>query len=454
MSKTTLLPTIPWDDPAMIFDPGGCSSSDWSTSCARGEDESTVRTLNQLRGTMWSNIRCVDEARYLGVLFGHSITEDRIYAEALEKFNFRVAGYMHYKKAWMLYRRIAIANTFLTSIFSYLANFHVIPAHTRSAIRKGTCRFVLPLSPTSIGINLLKAPALLFGFRTPLRGIHMQTAATILSHVDDLRTIEDHPDEHHLSILHNRAVARSFYREWGGELACDVLPPRDKLDPKSVSHIAARYRHMNESARSKAWYMKGLKAKFSLAVGPNDTAAIVLNFASTLKLVPEYIRHTTYDLLMHTLPTAYRMPKVVPYKLCRLCHRGRDMVRHIFGLCPTYRAALSAAADLRFHPLPGDVEGTLSCASLGTPLSVDSACLLMCFNFAVWIVHQHHREDHLHRPCDFLLEESYQAILISEILGIYQDKARLARPSGNKNKRSMKTLARAPGRKRARGANT
>ena len=393
--KTVLLPTIPWDDPKLLFDPGGSlPRHPAATRITVMSDGSSKRTLCALAGTCWEDIGCVDSTTYLGVLLGHSIKRGDVFEKAKLKFAKRISSYMKYRKTWMLYRRIQVANTFLISIFSYLACFYIMPEKTLSEINELLCRFILPLSPRSISLMLLRAPPSVFNFRTPLRCLSMNFAATILSHVDDLSLLTDGSAHHPLSIDYNRSLAADYYVHWAGELAEDTLPVLEKKDPKYISHVAQRYKHMNESQRTVKWYLARFKKKFVNAVGANDTRKISENFSLTVRKVPEYIRHTTYDLLMNTLPTSEscRMPKVVPLKHCRLCGGAKDTVRHIFGSCPVYIEAMEAAKASVLSPLPSHLRPCLATASLGADLTFEDVRLVMCLNFAVWIVHQHYRE--------------------------------------------------------------
>ena len=103
---------------------------------------------------------------------------------------------MRFKKTWMLYRRIQIVNTFLISIFSYLANFYVLRTELLKSIDEQIRAFVPPLSPKSISLYLLRAPASVFNFRTPLRDVSMMVGATILSHIEDTGSLPLERDLH------------------------------------------------------------------------------------------------------------------------------------------------------------------------------------------------------------------------------------------------------------------
>ena len=53
---------------------------------------------------------------------------------------------------------------------------------------------------------------------------------------------------------------------------------------------------------------------------------------------------------------------------------------------------MEAAKASVLSPLPSHLRPCLATASLGADLTFDDVRLVMCLNFAVWIVHQHYRE--------------------------------------------------------------
>ena len=135
-----------------------------------------------------------------------------------------------------------------------------------------------------------------------------------------------------MSVAYQRLQAKDYYKTWSGDDSADVLPAPRKGGP---SRVALRYSHMCLSPVARDWYTKLLRKKFALAIGitgSNRTVMIMENFTSTLRLSPGYIRLITYEMLMHTLPTACRMPKVSGKAVHLLLSGSRHGQAHLWGL--------------------------------------------------------------------------------------------------------------------------
>ena len=135
--------------------------------------------------------------------------------------------------------------------------------------------------------------------------------------------------------------------------------------------------------------------KLALSVGGDNAETIMTNFAGSRGKIPEHIRLVTYELLLNTLPTACRMPKIIRDRTCVLCRVGLDIGRHIFGECDVARKAYEMVCLIpEFRPLRS-LTFSLCTLSLAATMTPQACCLVMVFNFSVWLVHQKLR----HRDC-------------------------------------------------------
>ena len=66
----------------------------------------------------WGTIQILDKARILGLWIGFAATIDDQYAAALDKFSRALQDFSAMRPRWSLAMRIAIANSFMLSLFS------------------------------------------------------------------------------------------------------------------------------------------------------------------------------------------------------------------------------------------------------------------------------------------------------------------------------------------------
>ena len=94
----------------------------------------------------WEDVVLSGDHVYLGVLFGRSVDALAVFAPALKKFNDRLDSYCTTLRNRSINHRILIVNVFLSSIFSYLIQFFILPYNevinkVREAIRRAVIPF-------------------------------------------------------------------------------------------------------------------------------------------------------------------------------------------------------------------------------------------------------------------------------------------------------------------------
>ena len=133
----------------------------------------------------WEDVKLLLSHVYLGVLFGRNVTPTEIFAEAHQKFDKRLTLYRTTIQRRSIDHRIIIVNVFLTSIFSYLTQFFIVPykevvKKVRNSIRKA----VISFNGGAMGYVHLITPTKCMGFKQPLRDLWAAGIAALASHVD------------------------------------------------------------------------------------------------------------------------------------------------------------------------------------------------------------------------------------------------------------------------------
>ena len=108
-------------------------------------DDTVAPTTAQLGG-LWSCGRLVPSATHLGVRMGRDLTVSDVFFTALCKFKTRINSFIPHKAQVGTQARVAICNSFLFPIFSYLCHFfkkyiysneHVQPDHITASNHPG-----------------------------------------------------------------------------------------------------------------------------------------------------------------------------------------------------------------------------------------------------------------------------------------------------------------------------
>ena len=321
----------------------------------------TSEDVSFFQNSCWGDVVLGDSHIYLGVLFGRSVDNVMIYQNALKKFQDRLADYRQTILGRSIDHRIIIVNVFLTSIFSYLIHFFIVPYHevlkkVRDAIRK----VVISFNGGGFAYAHLVTPTRFMGFKQPLRDLWAAGITALCSHVDLLAfngmvhppllpdkpyldiarswaslLIEDHRDAAALDFLHHEH-ARNFNGlvqvDYRGKSATKQIYDdavnegyRDEvLDPSSVTSLPSRLRIR--------WGLNSI-----------DYAHALRENASGIGTwVPAHYRSTHIKLCFNALATdvkrerhggmgpAHRRERGFP---CYLCGGASDSARHVFASC-------------------------------------------------------------------------------------------------------------------------
>ena len=128
----------------------------------------TTEDRRVISASPWPDLPVKQSAAYLGVQMGIGVTVEDIFNSALRKFEKRVALYLPRKFSYSVGKRVVIANTMLTPIFSYLAQFYLIPESVLKRIMAGLRQWLIPLGQSAYPVPILSKPLEDLGLPTPL----------------------------------------------------------------------------------------------------------------------------------------------------------------------------------------------------------------------------------------------------------------------------------------------
>jgi exonuclease III len=319
------------------------------------------------KNSSWPDVVLGETQKYLGVLFGRGVDSFMVYEAALEKFYNRLDSYRQTILSRSIDHRILIINVFLTSIFSYLIHFFIIPRSevvmkVRDAIRK----VVIAFNGGGFAYVHLVTPTRYMGFKQPLRDLWAAGITALCSHVDMTAfngrphpplnpsktyldtangwasmLIEDHRDAAALDLL-SYDTARSFdgmvQVEYKGKLATKKMYD---------DAICAEYRDEVLSPTLKTSLSSRLRIRWNLQ---DSGFAMDLreNAANIGKWVPAHYRSNQIKLMLNALATddkrermggrgpSHRRALGFP---CYLCGEERDAAQHVYACCPVTESA-------------------------------------------------------------------------------------------------------------------
>ena len=90
----------------------------------------------------WGTIQILDKARILCFWIGFAATIDDQYAAALDKFSRALQDFSAMRPRWSLAMRIAIANSFMLSLFSFVSRFFFMPTRILQQIENRVLPFL------------------------------------------------------------------------------------------------------------------------------------------------------------------------------------------------------------------------------------------------------------------------------------------------------------------------
>ena len=149
----------------------------------------TADQLEEVRGSEWPALRLVESLTYLGIVFGHGVSVDDVFAKPLAKLEARIALYGPVLRGLSLHLRVVAVNVFLLSLFSYHITFY-FPLTVIAQIHKAIRPLLVCFSGSAFKLgHLVLGPGLgAYGLVTPLKDI-WAWSISMLANKYDLRAL-------------------------------------------------------------------------------------------------------------------------------------------------------------------------------------------------------------------------------------------------------------------------
>ena len=354
----------------------------------------------QIKNSPWPEMKMVAEQKYLGIVFGREMTWEDMYEPVMQKAEERGVNLKKVLTSLQLHKKVALFNTYIASLFSFVTKFFVAPNSILKRYRELVRDLVIPYGGKAFSYALLLSKSPLIGLKQPLRDLWamnikeltLQRDFNLIQSGADVEqwiwsksmTIKEHIDFASAEFL-------LAYSSWDR-----VSKP--KFSAKEIYHQAISNGYLT---------CTGVGKKISKFVPNRDDCRNIDKGLSNLaphvpKGIPDFIRSHQFQTILNCLSTTARKKGIRDCRLrngeqqCFLCEDGPDSVSHIYGDCITKEglvqleavaeleglsslSSLSGKSFLPYSQSPGKHEGKLAGA-------------LLCFNWATWNTIQKIRE--------------------------------------------------------------
>ena len=380
----------------------------------------------------WEAINLVNKTKYLGIYFSNSkdtySTLELNFRPALIKAKERLHSYRVVFRNVPLSTRILVVNVFVTSLFSYLIGFMLIPFPIYWEYRSLVSRAIVPFHGSAFKYEHLAMPPLLMGVKLCLADLWVQNAFRLLSRSGfrklGSKLLESLPwalgskdssgtqgisyysplfdDSVNLTLM--EFLGPSFL-DWDGKT--DLSKMKDtEIKRTLVKHGLHKVKDHGEAERSR---YRDLVTKF----GRYKTTPIrtLEHFGTISPSTPN--AHLEHHLLLYTnalatdkrirhfAPTASVHPlrcQWYPYP-CYFCNVGVDSITHIYGECWVIRNLLESLSvptgglpSLIDKSFVNSVDYSVPLFIMDFPLpkkgEMNGAAFLLAFNLEIWHLRQ------------------------------------------------------------------
>ena len=318
------------------------------------------------QASAWPDVVLAENQVYLGVLIGRRVDSFQVFEPALKKFVDRAALYRQVLLSRSIDHRIIIANVFLTTIFSYLTQFFIVPHDVISRVRDILRKLIIPFNGGAFAYVHLVTPTSAMGFKQPLRDLWAAGISALTAEVDfDIFNGMDHPPLLASKPYLNTNTWQSMHIEDHRDAAAlDLLTFQGACDFSGKVQV-----NYSGSAKTKRTYLDALalghdddtislKLATSLPSKLCRTWSLVGDYAIQLrgnapgigKWVPAHFRSNHIKLIFNALATDVKRdihggvgPELQARRdlhfPCYICGKPSDCSLHIFARCEVVRHA-------------------------------------------------------------------------------------------------------------------
>ena len=352
--------------------------------------------LEVIKECAWPQIKVEEKYKYLGILFGQKtkLYMEHVWDIPLQKALKRMASYGTTLRSLPLQKRVIIINTFVIPIFTYVAQFYMIPEGIFRTFQNAVRRSIFPYVGTGFKYVLLMSSKKELGLKQPLKDIWAMANKSLLSRYDfskheELKEI----DEHEISISKVARFVATDYLDKYSMTGLESDFNKDKVYNELVFKGYSKDRH-------KEWGRKLMRFN---TYSPTPINAQTLMATSRLLLgISSHLRDFHLRVLANALPTDCRRAFATaprgdtdnPYP-CYLCNEGEDRTEHLMGSCCMVTEALKDLSKVVFK------ESIQKALLTTTPLFLlqtewnrnegNFPSFIVTFCWAVWKVSMNHR---------------------------------------------------------------
>ncbi len=297
----------------------------------------------------WPKITLATTYTHLGVLLGHRVWTEHIYKKAHNKAISRIESYHPVLRALTIPKRIAIINTFVTSLYLYLGTFFIIPRSYRHQYDMAVQQAVIPLGGTAFKrLHLLKAVPHLH-FKPPLRDLWAANLSSLASHFP-FQTYDQEADEFPYPWIYENSCRVTEHCNFAGKeflklrnenpAASSTALSKDTSSPRTMYNRLVVYGYRKTAEND--WVRK--LGKLGIPTPTNALANITNHFSNSVSpKIPNYTRSFFLSHLLNALTTTQRMHRFYRHPVipCPFCNVGPDLFDHFFTECPVVGEALT-----------------------------------------------------------------------------------------------------------------
>ena len=321
--------------------------------------------------TDWKGIKLVNQAKYLGIFFSNSKdtykTMELNFRPALSKAKQRLSAYRIILKNVPLSTRILIVNVFVTSLFSYLIGFLLIPLPLYWEYRGLVASAVVPFHGKAFKYEHLAMPPLLMGVKLCIADLWVQNVYRLLSRSSfrkmgsrlasalpwQLGTKDETQGVYYYSPAFNDSVDLALMEFLGPNfLGWDGLSDLSNLKDADIKRTLVRHglHQVKDQGEVERARYKDLVVKF--AQHGTTPVRSLEHFATIPPGVPNSLLEHHLLLYTNALATDKRVRHFAPEASvhpakslwypypCYFCGLGTDSIKHIYTECEEVRNLL------------------------------------------------------------------------------------------------------------------
>ena len=347
-----------------------------------------------IQSSSWPLVKVVDSHKYLGILFGRKITVEDVFDAPAKKAADRARSFGAALKRLDTQRRIMVFNVFITPIFSFVQQFHIMPSSVYREYRAIMHRAITPFGGSAWPYSQLCAPHASVGFRQPLRDPWVFNVLISLRRADFDKISSELDLPWNLDGSFRDAASRSC--NWDSPLFSDHselqlmeflgpnfldwdgVVPLPKLDDKNLRRLITRsliisynpgcaVSYTNNMGADHLHHLSARLAKW----GSSDVNQLLAHFAKVVKTPAFLTTHFIKLLCGASNSDGGRRRKFAPDSSvhpgkcienpwpCYLCNLGDttlpgDRCEHIFTSCTCVKAAWDGVLNHSRGPRDND----------------------------------------------------------------------------------------------------